>query len=233
MGYERNIRGMIVSDETQVQQDRTTGKPTVDPRTIVRDAELDAMIEKSPLASCITDPSLPDNPIVAVNDAFMSLTGFGEDEILGRNCRFLAGPKTEPWLTEAIREGVRERRPILVEILNYKKDGTAFRNAVMVAPIFDDDGELAHFLGTQMELEEDGRGPSLTSRVRASEMVGQLSPRQLQVMRGVAQGLRNKQIAYELGLAEKTVKMHRGIAMEKLGLRSSAELVRIAVEAGL
>ena len=220
-------------DEPPVDDTRNTGAPSVDPAQIQHDPELHAMIERSPLASCITDPGLPDNPIVAVNDSFMKLTGFNESEILGRNCRFLAGPKTEPWLTEAIREGVRERRPILVEILNYKKDGTQFRNAVMVAPIFGDDGELTHFLGTQMELEEDGRGPSLTSRVRASEMVGQLSPRQLQVMTGVAKGLRNKQIAYELGLAEKTVKMHRGIAMEKLGLKSSAELVRVAVEAGL
>ena len=49
----------------------------------------------------------------------------------------------------------------------------------------------------------------------------------------VASGLRNKQVAAELGLSEKTVKMHRGLAMEKLGLSSSADLVRIAVEAGI
>ena len=222
-----------MSDETQVEEERSTGAPSVDPATLEHDPELEAMIARSPLASCITDPTLPDNPIVAVNEAFTDLTGFQPDEILGRNCRFLAGPKTEPWLTESIREGVRERRPVLVEILNYKKDGTPFRNAVMVAPIYDEDGELAQFLGTQMEIEEDGKGPSLSSRVRAAEQVRTLSPRQLQVMTGVAKGLRNKQIAYELGLAEKTVKMHRGIVMDKLGLGSSAELVRVAVEAGL
>lgn len=222
-----------MSDTGDIEAQRSTGAPSVDPARIAHDAELETMIGKSPLASCITDPTLPDNPIVCVNEAFMALTGFTEDEILGRNCRFLAGPKTEPWLTEAIREGVREKKPVLVEILNYKKDGTAFRNAVMIAPVYDDENNLTHFLGTQMEIEEDRRGPSLTSRVRAAEQVRSLSPRQLQVMAGVAKGLRNKQIAYELGLAEKTVKMHRGIVMDKLGLGSSAELVRVAVEAGL
>lgn len=222
-----------MTGEPKIDGDRSTGTPSIDPKKIEHDDELEAMIEKSPLASCITDPSFKDNPIVAVNDAFIKLTQFERSEILGRNCRFLAGPKTEPWLTEAIREAVRERRPVLVEILNYKKDGTPFRNAVMVAPIFDDAGELSHFLGTQMEIAEDAAGPTLSSRIQAAEKVRSLSPRQLQVMEGVAKGLRNKQIAYELGLAEKTVKMHRGIAMEKLGLKSSAELVRVAVEAGL
>lgn len=163
----------------------------------------------------------------------MELTGYDESEIVGRNCRFLSGPGTEPWLTEAIREGVREQKPVLVEILNYKKDGSPFRNAVVVAPVYGDDGELRYFFGSQVELEDDAQGPSLTRRARAAEKIKALSRRQLEVMQMVASGLRNKQIAYELGLSEKTVKMHRGIAMEKLGARSSAEMVRLAVEAGI
>ncbi|RZV48890.1 MAG: PAS domain-containing protein, partial [Sphingomonadaceae bacterium] len=168
-----------------------------------------------------------------VNKPFIELTGYGEDEILGRNCRFLAGPGTEPWLTERIREGVRNHKPVLVEILNYKKDGTPFRNAVLVAPMYDEEDELLYFLGSQIELEDDVSGPTMKRRIAAAEMVKTLSPRQYEVMKMVADGLRNKQIAYELGLSEKTVKMHRGLAMEKLGLGSSAELVRIAVEAGI
>lgn len=181
----------------------------------------------------VSDPRLPDNPIIACNEAFMELTGYDEAEIVGRNCRFLAGPGTEPWLTEAIRQGVREQRPVLVEILNYKKDGTPFRNAVVVAPVFDEAGELQYFFGSQVELMEDAQAPSMSRRAAAVEKVKDLSRRQLQVLQMVAQGLRNKQIAYELGLSEKTVKMHRGIAMEKLGARGSAEMVRLAVEAGI
>lgn len=181
----------------------------------------------------VSNPRLPDNPIIACNQAFIDLTGYSVEEILGRNCRFLAGPGTEPWLTEAIREGVRERRAALVEILNYKKDGTPFRNAVLVAPIYGENEELAYFLGSQVELPPDASGPGITRRVRAVEKLRELSPRQLEVLKLVATGLRNKQIAWEMGLSEKTVKMHRGIAMEKLGVQTAAEMIRLAVEAGI
>ncbi|WAT18917.1 LuxR C-terminal-related transcriptional regulator [Aurantiacibacter sp. MUD11] len=202
-------------------------------KTQSSDPEVLDLIASNPVASVVSDPRLPDNPIIACNQAFMDLTGYGEEEIIGRNCRFLAGPGTEPWLTETIREGVRERRPVMVEILNYKKDGTPFRNAVVVAPVFGDDGELTYFFGSQVELDEDAQGPSLTRRARATEKIKELSKRQLEVLQMVASGLRNKQIAWELGLSEKTVKMHRGIAMDKLGARSSAEMIRLAVEAGI
>ncbi len=191
------------------------------------------LIATSPIASVVSNPRLPDNPLIACNQAFIELTGYSEDEILGRNCRFLSGPGTEPWLTDAIRDGVQDRKSVLVEILNYKKDGTPFRNAVVVAPVFDDAGELEYFHGSQIELEEGADSPMLTRRVRAAEKIKDLSKRQLEVMTMVAAGLRNKQIAWELGLSEKTIKMHRGLAMEKLGAKSSADMIRLAVEAGI
>lgn len=200
---------------------------------IAPDPWVDDLIKASPLAAVVSNPRIADNPIVACNQAFIDLTGYSSEEILGRNCRFLAGPDTEPWLTETITDGVAERRPVMVEILNYKKDGTPFRNAVVVAPIFDEDDELAYFFGSQIELQEDSSGPSVTQRARAAEKIRTLSPRQLQVLKLVASGLRNKQIAWELQLSEKTVKMHRGLAMEKLQVQTAAEMIRIAVEAGI
>ena len=197
------------------------------------DSEVTGLIETSPVASVISNPRLPDNPIVACNQAFIDLTGFASDEIIGRNCRFLSGPGTEPWLTEVITNGVRDRKPVMVEILNYKRDGTPFRNAVVVAPIFDEDGELEYFFGSQVELDEESKGPSVNRSERAVRKIKELSRRQLEVMSMVAGGLRNKQIAYELGLSEKTVKMHRGIAMDKLGVSSAADMIRLAVEAGI
>ena len=191
------------------------------------------LIEASPIASVISDPRLPDNPIIACNAAFCALTGYDEEYILGRNCRFLSGPGTEPWLTETIRQGVRDHRPVLVEILNYKRSGVAFRNAVLVAPIYDTNDELRYFLGSQVEVGDEIPGPSVARRVRAAASVSALSPRQRQVLALVSNGLMNKQIAGQLGLSEKTVKMHRGIVMDRLNLRTSADLVRIAVEAGL
>lgn len=191
------------------------------------------LIADSPIASVISNPRLPDNPIVACNALFCDLTQYGPDDIIGRNCRFLSGPGTEPWLSESIREGVRDHRPVLVEILNYKRDGTPFRNAVLVAPMFDEDGRLEYFLGSQVELADSAPGPSTSRRIHAAEMVKRLSERQRQVLTLAASGLLNKQIAGFLGLSEKTVKMHRGILMERLGVSSSATMIRVAVEAGL
>lgn len=199
---------------------------------MTRDRHL-RLVADSPIPSVISDPRLPDNPIVACNDAFCALTGYPVEDVVGRNCRFLSGPATEPWLTEEIRRGVREHRPVLVEILNYKRSGEPFRNAVLVAPIYDDNDALLYFLGSQIEIDPAAATPSSMRRIRAAEMVKALSPRQGQVLKLVANGLLNKQIAAELHLSEKTVKMHRAILMNRLDLHTTADLIRLAVEAGL
>jgi PAS domain S-box-containing protein len=194
---------------------------------------LNGLIENSPIASVISDPRLPDNPIVACNQAFMDLTGYGEDEIVGRNCRFLSGPATEPWLTEMIRQSVSKHAPVLVEILNYKRDGSPFRNAVLVAPIFDKEGELEYFLGSQVELDADAPQPNFARRMASTTLVNSLSKRQREVLEQVATGHLNKQIAFSLGLSEQTVKMHRAALLDRLGVSTTADAIRIAIEAGL
>jgi len=196
-------------------------------------ASVMALIENSPIASVVSNPRLPDNPIVAVNDAFQQLTGYDRSFIVGRNCRFLAGKATEPWLTEEIRRGVRQQRSVLVEILNYKKDGTAFQNAVLVAPLFDEEGKLEYFLGSQVEIDADAPSLAKARRMRAVEIVKDLSKRQREVLQFIAKGLLNKQIAHELGLSERTIKMHRSILMKRLDVPSAADMVRLAVEAGM
>ncbi len=190
------------------------------------------MIENSPVAAVISDPRQPDNPIVECNDAFVALTGYGRDEIVGRNCRFLSGADTEPWLTERLRTGIRRKQPVLVEILNYKKDGTPFRNAVMVAPIFDDAGELEYFLGSQVEVTEDAAQVSESRKQTAHQKIDNLTPRQREILIQMADGKLNKQIAYDLGLSERTVKMHRAALFKSLGVRTSADAIRVAIEAG-
>jgi PAS domain S-box-containing protein len=191
-----------------------------------------ASIDHSPIASVITDARLSDNPIVAVNRAFCELTGYDHEEIVGRNCRFLAGPDTEPPSQAILRRAVAEGRPALVELTNYRKDGSAFLNAVMVAPVIGEAGELAYFLGSQMEVGP-GSGLSAPRRQRAEALVGSLTPRQRQVLEHMIAGYRNKQTAGFLGIDEKTVKMHRAGLLVRLGVGSSAEAVRIGVEAGL
>lgn len=193
---------------------------------------LSSMIDNSAVAAVISNPRLPDNPIVECNAAFEELTGYRRDEIIGRNCRFLAGPRTEPSLTAQIVTAVRERRPVLVEILNYKKDGTPFRNAVLVAPIFDEQGELEYFLGSQMEIKAETAEGGPDRRAQARARIEALSGRQREVLIEMAAGKLNKQIAYALGISERTVKMHRAAVMIALGVNSSTDAIRIAVEAG-
>ncbi|HZU51657.1 MAG TPA: LuxR C-terminal-related transcriptional regulator, partial [Sphingomicrobium sp.] len=175
----------------------------------------------------------PDNPIEIANEAFCLLTGYSESEIVGCNCRFLAGPETESSAQAQIRAAIAGRRPVLVDILNYRRDGSCFRNGVMIVPMLDDDGELACFLGSQVDLGSTDTAAMSMRRARARTLVQSLPQRQRQVLAAMANGLLNKQIAYELGIAEKTVKMHRVLLLERLGGVTTAEAIRIAVEAGL
>src|SRR6185369_1039950 len=197
------------------------------------DRNVEESVAASPLAMVVTNPNRPDNPIEIANAAFCRLTGYAEREILGRNCRFLAGEETEPTVRQQVRNAVQGQRPVLVDILNYKRDGTPFRNGVMIAPLFDGDGKLSYFLGSQVDLATDEASPLSARQARALAMVERLPHRQRQVLEGMAQGLLNKQIAYQLGIAEKTVKMHRVLLLERLGGITTAEAIRIEVEAGL
>ena len=190
-------------------------------------------IAMSPLAMVISNPRRADNPLEAVNPAFLNMTGYAEAEVVGRNCRFLAGEKSNATATEQLRRAIVERRPILTEILNYRRDGTAFRNGVMITPLFDEDGKLAWFLGSQVDLGPPEAGTLSDRQSESNRRVTGLSPRQRQILALVAKGMLNKQIAYDLGISEKTVKMHRALMLERLGVSTSAEAIRIAVEAGL
>ena len=192
-------------------------------------AQLFASIELTPIATVITDPRLPDNPIVAANAAFTRLTGYERNEAVGRNCRFLAGAETDAAQSAILREAIASGRPAFAELLNYRKDGSTFLNAVMIAPLLDAAGNLRYFVGSQMEIGDGGRD----RRREASSLLRALTPRQQQVLRQMALGLRNKQIAARLEISEKTVKMHRAALLERLGAATSADAVRLAVEAGL
>lgn len=197
----------------------------------VRLEQLAESIELSPIATVVTDPRLPDNPIVAANAAFERLTGYSRGEILGRNCRFLGGPATSGEARAALRAAQAEGRPAIVEILNYRKDGSAFRNAVMIAPLLDARGAPLLFIGSQMDLGAAALPDQRRDVARAQ--VARLTPRQREVLERVVAGLRNKQIGAALGIDEKTVKMHRAALLERLGCATSADAIRIGVEAGV
>lgn len=106
------------------------------------------------MSQTLTDPHQIDNPIVFANPAFSELTGYSENEILGRNCRFLQGPKTSPESISAVRELMRLQAVGTVEVVNYRKDGTPFLNALQIGPIFDDDGNLQFYFGSQLDVTD-------------------------------------------------------------------------------
>lgn len=202
-----------------------TGRDDSDLRGLI------ASIERTPIATVVTDPRLFDNPIIAANRAFLELTGYPEAQVVGRNCRFLAGPATDPAAQDRLRQAIAECRPAMVEVTNYRKDASAFRNAVMIAPIFDEAGEPLLFVGSQMEV--DGQDRSDERRAGAAARVNRLTPRQRQVLEMLVRGHRNKQISNVLGIGETTVKMHRAHMLTRLGCVTSADAIRLGVEAGL
>ena len=106
------------------------------------------------MAVCLTDPRLPDDPIVFCNEAFEQLTGYRSDEIVGHNCRFLQGPDTDQSQVTKIREAIRAEEIVVVELLNYRKDGSSFWNTLHLGPIYDADGKLTYFFGSQWDVTD-------------------------------------------------------------------------------
>jgi PAS domain S-box-containing protein len=100
----------------------------------------------------LSDPSLPDNPIVYCSEGFCKITGYKRHQIIGRNCRFLQGPGTDQNAVDIIRKGVAEGKDISVCLLNYKANGTPFWNQFFVAPLKDADGAVVNYVGVQCEV---------------------------------------------------------------------------------
>jgi PAS domain S-box-containing protein len=123
----------------------------------------------------ISDPRLPDNPVIFANAAFLDLTGYTREDIQGRNCRFLQGPLTDRATVRQIREALAERRPVAVEVLNYRKDGTPFWNALFIGPIFGLDGELLHFFSSQLDVTRRHDDEDAQRRAQRMEAIGELA----------------------------------------------------------
>lgn len=100
----------------------------------------------------LSDPSLPDNPIVYCSEGFCKITGYKRHQIIGRNCRFLQGPGTDQGAVDIIRKGVAEGKDISVCLLNYKANGTPFWNQFFVAALKDADGAVVNYVGVQYEV---------------------------------------------------------------------------------
>jgi len=106
-------------------------------------------VERTRMPMVVTNPREEDNPIVLANKAFLNLTGYTGEEIIGRNCRFLQGAGTSRAAISEIRVATAQEREVNVEILNYRKDGSTFWNQLRLSPIHSDDGKLLYYFGCQ------------------------------------------------------------------------------------
>jgi len=100
----------------------------------------------------IADARLPDRPLIYANEGFERMTGYPVAEVMGRNCRFLQGPDTDAAAMAEIRAALADCRSCVVEILNYRKNGTAFWNRLSITPVRNASGEVTHFIGIQSDV---------------------------------------------------------------------------------
>ena len=121
------------------------------------DGELkERAIDESPIGITISEPTTEDgdNPLVYINDAFEEITGYGREETLGSDCRFLQGEDTSQESVERMAAAIEDREPVTVVVRNYRKDGTGFWNEVTIAPLSDENGDVTNFVGFQQDVTE-------------------------------------------------------------------------------
>ena len=124
-----------------------------DVETDLPDARIrDRAVVAAGLSFTISDPHQPDHPLVYVNPAFERTTGYSYDEAVGRNCRFLQGPDSDPAAVQRVREALAAEEHAVVTLLNHRKDGTAFWNELSLSPVYDGEGALTHFVGIQADV---------------------------------------------------------------------------------
>ena len=139
--------------------DRAQPKPSpselrASERGLVEQHVFETAVHRTRMVMALSDPNLPDSPLVYVNPSFTELTGYSFEEAVGRNCRFLQGPDTDRDTVRRIREGLAAHRTIDEELYNYRKDGSGFWNALYVSPVFDDGGRLIYHFASQVDVTE-------------------------------------------------------------------------------
>jgi PAS domain S-box-containing protein len=152
-------------------QEATITKPGLNDRSNV----FFAAIEMTRMPIVLTDPNQPDNPIVFANRAFQDLTGYQQDEVLGRNCRFLQGALTDRVAVAELRQAIDEQRAVSVELLNYKRDGTPFWNACFIGPVFNENGRLLYFFASQLDVTRRRTSEKAFRQAQKMESIGQLT----------------------------------------------------------
>nr|CAB3490656.1 unnamed protein product [Digitaria exilis] len=122
-----------------------------------RGIDLATTLERIEKNFVITDPRLPDNPIIFASDSFLQLTEYSREEILGRNCRFLQGPETDRRTVKKIRDAIDNQTEVTVQLINYTKSGKKFWNLFHLQPMRDQKGDVQYLIGVQLDGTERAR----------------------------------------------------------------------------
>ena len=156
------VNATPITDEGTVVGVQGVGRDVTARRERERELRIkNRAMDESEVGITITDPHQPDNPLVYVNKGFERVTGYDTEEMLGENCRFLQGPATDSAATDQFRAAIEAREASTAELVNYRKDGMPFWNRVQLNPVFDDAGELGHYLGFQTDVTERRRTEKL------------------------------------------------------------------------
>lgn len=134
-----------------------------------------AAVETTRMPMIVTDPRQPDNPVIFANPAFIEMTGYTEREVIGRNCRFLQGPETDRRTIDEIRAAIIDQRNVAVEVLNYRKNGAAFWNALFISPVYNKEGDLVYFFGSQLDVSRRRDAEEALLQAQRMEALGQLT----------------------------------------------------------
>nr|AML79649.1 putative LOV domain-containing protein [Carapichea ipecacuanha] len=150
---------MDENDDDDDVSEREDGRPEslddkVRKKEMRKGIDLATTLERIEKNFVITDPRLPDNPIIFASDSFLELTEYSREEILGRNCRFLQGPETDPATVRKIRRAIDTQSEVTVQLINYTKTGKKFWNLFHLQPMRDQKGEVQYFIGVQLDGSE-------------------------------------------------------------------------------
>ncbi|CAH9073019.1 unnamed protein product [Cuscuta europaea] len=154
--FEANFTMHDDEDDVDLESDDNDARPdSVDDKVrrkeMRKGIDLATTLERIEKNFVITDPRLPDNPIIFASDSFLELTEYSREEILGRNCRFLQGPETNPATVRKIREAIDTQTDVTVQLINYTKTGKKFWNLFHLQPMRDQRGEVQYFIGVQLD----------------------------------------------------------------------------------
>ncbi|KAA3489585.1 phototropin-1-like isoform X1 [Gossypium australe] len=150
-----SLDNSLLMDADEDERDEDERPDSVDDKNrhkeMRKGIDLATTLERIEKNFVITDPRLPDNPIIFASDSFLELTEYSREEILGRNCRFLQGPETDPATVRKIREAIDNQREVTVQLINYTKSGKKFWNLFHLQPMRDQKGEVQYFIGVQLD----------------------------------------------------------------------------------